>query len=89
MSRIGFLSTRLAGTDGVSLETAKIATIARRLGHEVFYCAGELDADSPPGMLFPEMHFAHPEARRIHDEAFIGPAPADLRARIAAMAKRL
>ncbi len=89
MSRIGFLSTRLAGTDGVSLETAKIATIARRLGHEVFYCAGELDADAPPGMLFPEMHFNHPEAKRIHDEAFFGPAPEDLRARIAAMAARL
>lgn len=89
MSRIGFLSTRLAGTDGVSLETAKIATIARRLGHQVFYCAGELDADAPPGMLFPEMHFNHPEAKRIHDEAFFGPAPADLRARIGAMAARL
>lgn len=89
MSRIGFLSTRLAGTDGVSLETAKFALIAQRLGHEVFYCAGELDADAPPGMLFPEMHFAHPEARRIHDEAFIGPAPDDLRPRLLTMAARL
>lgn len=89
MSRIGFLSTRLAGTDGVSLETAKFALIAQRLGHEVFYCAGELDADAPQGMLFPEMHFAHPEARRIHDEAFFGPAPDDLRPRLLAMAARL
>ena len=86
---IGFVSTRLAGTDGVSLETAKLATILRRMGHQVFYCAGELDPDGPPGLLAPEMHFAHPRARRIHDEAFAPPAPTDLRERIAAMATDL
>lgn len=87
--RIGFVSTRLAGTDGVSLETAKLAAILRRMGHEVFYCAGELDPGGPPGLWVPEMHFTYPEARRIHDEAFIGPAPEDLRARISEMAERL
>ncbi len=87
--RIGFVSTRLAGTDGVSLETAKLATILRRMGHEIFYCAGELDSSGPPGLLAPEMHFAYPEARRIHDEAFIGPASEDLRARISEMAEQL
>ena len=86
---IGFISTRLAGTDGVSLETAKIASILRSRGHQVFYCAGELDADAPPGMLVPEMHFEWPEARRIHDEAFGPAAPSDLRPRIKAMALRL
>lgn len=86
---IGFISTRLAGTDGVSLETAKIASILQSHGHRIFYCAGELDTDAPPGMLVPEMHFEWPEARRIHDEAFVGPAPADLRPRIKAMALRL
>jgi glycosyltransferase involved in cell wall biosynthesis len=68
--RIGFISTRLAGTDGVSLETHKWAAAARRLGHEVAYCAGELDAGGPPGRVVPEMHFADPEAKRIHDLAF-------------------
>jgi glycosyltransferase involved in cell wall biosynthesis len=67
---VGFVSTRLAGTDGVSLETAKWATVLRRMGHRVFYCAGELDANGPPGLLVPEMHFTHPEAKRIHDLAF-------------------
>ena len=86
---IGFISTRLAGTDGVSLETAKIATIMRRLGHEVFYCAGELEPDGPPGLLVPEMHFMYPAARRIHDEAFAGSAPDDLRARITTQASAL
>lgn len=87
---IGFISTRLAGTDGVSLETAKIATILRRLGHDVFYCAGELDVDGPTGMLFPDMHFNHPEARWIHDHSFVvAQAPPDLRPRIRAMADDL
>ncbi len=79
---IGFVSTRLAGTDGVSLETAKLATVLRRMDHQVFYCAGELDSKGPPGLLVPEMHFAHPQARRVHDESFAPPAPAGLRERI-------
>lgn len=41
--RIGFVSTRLAGTDGVSLETAKLTVILERLGCQSWYCAGELD----------------------------------------------
>jgi glycosyltransferase involved in cell wall biosynthesis len=86
---VGFVSTRLAGTDGVSLETAKLAAILRRMGHRVSYCAGELDPRGPPGTLVPQMHFAHPPARRIHDEAFAPPAPADLRERIASAAAEL
>ncbi len=88
---VGFVSTRLAGTDGVSLETAKLATVLERMGHAIFYCAGELDAEGPPGSLVPEMHFAHPEAEWIHDAAFyaIDADPEELRRRIRAMARRL
>ncbi len=78
---IGFISTRLAGTDGVSLETAKLAAILQRMGHDIFYCAGELEPDGPPGLLVPAMHFTHPEAKRIHDEAFMGSAHSDSRGR--------
>lgn len=67
---IAFISTRLAGNDGVSLETAKIATVLRRMGHTVFYCAGELDRDAPPGALIPEMHFTHPENMWIRQHAY-------------------
>lgn len=67
---IGFVSTRLAGVDGVSLEVAKLVTILRAMGHESFYCAGELDEHTPPSRLVPEMHFTHPTAKRLHDEAF-------------------
>ncbi|NLX11343.1 MAG: glycosyltransferase family 4 protein, partial [Chloroflexi bacterium] len=72
--RIGFVATRLAGVDGVSLETAKWVAVLRRMGHEAFYCAGELDADGPPGMLVPEMHFQHPMVQGIQRRAFDGTA---------------
>ena len=39
--RIGFVSTRLSGPDGVSLETAKWARVFSDLGHECFYFAGK------------------------------------------------
>ncbi len=72
--RLGFVSTRFAGLDGVSLEAAKWAAIYRRLGHEVVYCAGERDADAEPGCTVPEMHFAHPAVRALQRAAF-GPEP--------------
>jgi hypothetical protein len=43
---VGFVSFRLAGTDGVSLETGKWAGIMHRLGHQIYYFAGELDPRS-------------------------------------------
>lgn len=70
--RIGFVATRLAGVDGVSLETAKWVTVLERLGHECFYCAGELEAGGPPGMLVPEMHFQHPMIQALQRQAFDG-----------------
>jgi glycosyltransferase involved in cell wall biosynthesis len=68
--RIGFLSTRLAGTDGVSLETHKWAEVCRRLGHEVYYCAGRLDEDAPNPTLIPELHFRDPQAAAIGEMVF-------------------
>ena len=86
---IGFLSTRLAGTDGVSLEAAKLATLLSRRGHAIYYCAGELDVDGPEGVLEPEMHFEHPEIRAIHALAFDGSDSSSLRQRIAESVDRL
>lgn len=75
MANIGFISTRLAGVDGVSLETDKLAHVARQHGHHVFYCAGELEAGGPTGRLVPSMHFNHAVAKALHDEAFSTPHP--------------
>ncbi|MCB8968138.1 MAG: glycosyltransferase family 4 protein [Ardenticatenaceae bacterium] len=71
--RIGFISTRLAGTDGVSLETHKLAAVLRQLGHDIFYCAGELEGDVP-GMLIPEIHFRDAVALHLGEWAFSGTA---------------
>jgi glycosyltransferase involved in cell wall biosynthesis len=68
--KIGFISTRLAGTDGVSLETRKWAQVARRLGHEVYYCAGKLDDDAPNPTRIPELHFRNSEAEAIGEMVF-------------------
>jgi glycosyltransferase involved in cell wall biosynthesis len=67
---IGFVSTRLAGTDGVSLETHKWADMARRLGHKIYYCAGELEESAPNPTTIPAMHFRDPEAQAIGDMVF-------------------
>ena len=67
---VGFVSGRLAGTDGVSLETAKWAEVLRQMGHEVFYCAGELEEDGPLGVLVPEMYFHTQDADWIVDHSY-------------------
>ncbi len=66
---LGFVSTRLAGTDGVSLEARKWAAIYQEMGHRAFYCAGELDPDLE-GTVVPRMHFQHPEVRAIQNRIF-------------------
>jgi hypothetical protein len=80
---IGLISTRLAGNDGVSLETAKLVTVLHGMGHHCFYCAGELESGGPPGRLIPDMHFETDENRWIMAHAFgTTSAHPDLRARI-------
>ena len=69
---IGVISTRLAGTDGVSLESAKIVTIAEQFGHKVFYCAGELDPElKKRGLEDGRLHFEDDLAKDLHDRAFV------------------
>jgi mannosylglucosylglycerate synthase len=75
--RIGFVSTRLKGTDGVSLEVEKWARIMSRLGHEVFFCAGELGGYASAGTLIPLMHFQHPDILGLNERAFSGKADQD------------
>ena len=69
---IGFISTRLAGNDGVSLETAKWADIFESGGHFCFYMAGELDEDRPSerSLLVEEAHFKNPVIQEIFHGCF-------------------
>ena len=88
--KIGFISTRLAGTDGVSLETHKWAEVATRLGHQVFYCAGKLDEEAPSPTLIPELHFEDPEAEAISQMVFgRTEPPAELDGRLEQAVERL
>ena len=68
--RVGFVSTRLAGTDGVSLETAKWVTMLERLGHTCFYLAGQLDTPPERSRLVPEAFWKHPDIDEIQVAAF-------------------
>jgi len=57
----GFISTRIAGTDGVSLEIEKWAAVLERNGYRCFYFSGENDRPEDRCRLEPEAHFLHPE----------------------------
>jgi mannosylglucosylglycerate synthase len=54
---VGIVSTRLEGTDGVSLETAKVGQVLTDAGHEVAYFAGVLSERFQPGREVPDAHF--------------------------------
>lgn len=58
---IGFVSTRFAGTDGVSLESAKWAKVLWDHEFKSFWYAGLLDRDPAVSYCVPEAHFGHPE----------------------------
>lgn len=68
--RIGFISTRLRGTDGVSLETDKWRRVLQRMGHETFFCAGGLGGYAQKGTLIPLLHFAHPRILELTRRTF-------------------
>ncbi len=67
---IGFVSTRFAGTDGVSLETAKWAAVFQEEGFGNYYFAGELDRPPERCYSLPEAHFTHPDIQDIYMSAF-------------------
>lgn len=70
MMRIGFVSTRLFGVDGVTFEAAKWEAVLERMGHQVRLCAGDVDALRPHARLVPPMHFSYPPAARVTAAAF-------------------
>ncbi len=69
-ARIGIVSTRLAGTDGVSLETAKWVHLLRQFGHDCFFFAGESDWPADQSYIVSEAHFHHPEIQALNADLF-------------------
>ena len=70
IGHIGIIATRLAGTDGVSLESAKIESILQETGSVCHYFAGELDRPPERSYLVSEAHFAHPEILSLNEKCF-------------------
>jgi glycosyltransferase involved in cell wall biosynthesis len=65
---IGFVSTRFAGTDGVSLEAAKWAEVLWHDKHVSHWYAGMLDRNPGVSMCVPEAFFNHSENRWINEQ---------------------
>ncbi|MBX3747564.1 MAG: glycosyltransferase family 4 protein [Verrucomicrobiae bacterium] len=68
--RIGFVSTRFHGTDGVTLEARKWAHILRLQGHSCYWLAGMLDTPAEESRHAPLAFFNHPEVMALQRELF-------------------
>jgi glycosyltransferase involved in cell wall biosynthesis len=80
---IGFLSTRFAGTDGVSLESAKWATVLEQMGHTCFYFSGLSDRPAERSWVVPEAFYRHPVIDEMNHTAYAGDWVATAQARAA------
>jgi len=67
---IGFVSTRFAGTDGVSLESAKWAQILWDHRNVSYWYAGKLDRDPSISMTVPEAYFYDRENMVINEQVY-------------------
>jgi glycosyltransferase involved in cell wall biosynthesis len=72
VKNVAFISTRIAGTDGVSLELEKWANVFEKFGLTCFYFAGELDRPQERSYLVEEAHFTHPEIKDVYNKSFGG-----------------
>ncbi|MGB8983604.1 MAG: glycosyltransferase family 4 protein, partial [Anaerolineales bacterium] len=68
--RIGFVSTRFAGTDGVSLETSKWAAVLERLGHDCYYFCGECDRPAEKSYTVTEAFYRNPTIQAINETVY-------------------
>ena len=68
--RIGFISTRFHGTDGVTLEAAKWASIFQEVGANCFWMAGLLDKPESVSHLDPVAFFNHPSIVDVQGDLF-------------------
>ncbi len=68
--RIGFVGTRFAGTDGVSLEASKWAKVLWDHRHTSYWFAGKLNTDPSVSLLEPHAYFGHPDIQWINERIF-------------------
>lgn len=72
--RVGFVATRFAGIDGVSLEAEKWAHVLRCMGHDIHYFGGIVDRPPERSRVVPEAFFGHPDNMAIDAAVFSGEA---------------
>lgn len=70
IKRIGFISTRFKGNDGVSLETIKWQQVLEKMGYECFFFSGLSDWDQQKSMVIEEAFFGHPHIEDIQSRCF-------------------
>ncbi|MCF7668935.1 MAG: glycosyltransferase family 4 protein [Verrucomicrobia bacterium] len=68
--RIGFISTRFQGTDGVTLEADKWCRILTSQGNHCYWMAGLLDRPKESSFNYPLAFFNHPEIRDVQSRLF-------------------
>jgi glycosyltransferase involved in cell wall biosynthesis len=67
----GFVSTRFAGTDGVSLETQKWVDVLKDKGCGICYMAGKLDTEPEISHLAPKAFFKHEDIIEVQNSLFV------------------
>lgn len=88
--RIGFLSTRFHGSDGVTLEARKWAHILEGMGHTCYWMAGLLDAPPERSHHVPLAFFNHPEVLAVQRHLFgVTRRPRSITLQIQEMKERL
>jgi len=70
ITRVGFVSTRFQGTDGVSLETWKWNEVLTELGYETFFFSGQSDWFPERSHVVGEAYFRHPAIVELQNEIF-------------------
>ncbi len=67
---VGFISTRFAGIDGVSLEASKWAQVFEGAGHTCFWFAGELTKSEDVSIFAHRANFKYDQNQWINDQLF-------------------
>ena len=68
--KVGFVSTRFAGIDGVSLEASKWAEVLEAQGHTCFWFAGDLTKNKNVSIFASQANFKHDQNQWINDQLF-------------------
>ncbi len=70
VQNVGFVATRVCGTDGVSLEIGKWTSILEHLGYDCFFVCGKSDRPEACSWMIDEADYLHPAIDAINREAF-------------------